>query len=145
MKVHMLNSCFSVWTHEYISKTIYWSENADKFMWLVHICDKTICLWWHMQLTFFLWNWYVFDLFRLTIEASAWCQLILLSTFVGKRSTVFSKDCLDSLLTSTHLTDLRRKLLLWNLEVLQLKLRELIESALKPTLSNLIDLVDSKV
>lgn len=77
----------------------------------------------------------VIDLFRLTIEASAWCQLILLSTFVGKRSTVFSKDCLDSLLTSTHLTDLRRKHFLWILEVSRFKLRELIEIALKLTLS----------
>lgn len=42
-----------------------------------------------------------------TFEASAWCQLMLLSTIFGRRSAVFSKDNFDSLLISMHLTDLK--------------------------------------
>lgn len=35
---------------------------------------------------------------------------MLLSTLSGRRSTVFSNDSLDSLLTSTHLTDLKAEI-----------------------------------
>lgn len=40
---------------------------------------------------------------------SALCQLILQSLEFGIRSTVFSNDNFNSLLTSTHLTDLQAK------------------------------------
>lgn len=45
----------------------------------------------------------------LTIEVSAWCQLMELSIDFGKRSTVFSKDSFASLLISMHLTDLKTR------------------------------------
>lgn len=44
---------------------------------------------------------------KLTTEVSARCQLMLLSMELGNRSIVFSKASLDSLLISTHLTDLK--------------------------------------